>query len=217
MIDKHYHNYWNINASIGVFVCVINIILLIASLLEKDGVLHLIIIKRSFERYLKYVSKEVIISKFIINTILQFFFSLYEILTIFYLSPEYVLIAQNLSKIYINIYNLVEPTNIKDKYQYCYFIFYFLQIFSLLIYLEIFELNFLNLNRNTKRNIRSRVDDDLIERIDSFNEQGFEAKGGYIFNNKEIEQKDNDNIEIELNQIKDIYNINEETNDDEQK
>ena len=86
-----------------------------------------------------------------------------------------------------------------------------------MIYLEIFELNFLNLNRNTKRNIRSRVDDDLIERIDSFNEQGFEAKGRYIFNNKEIEQKDNDNIEIELNQIKDIHNINEETNDDEQK
>ena len=60
------------------------------------------------------------------------------------------------------------------------------------------------------------MDDDLIERIDSFNEQGFEAKG-YIFNNKEIEKKDNDNIEIELNQIKDIHNINEETNDDEQK
>ena len=74
MIDKHYHNYWNINASIGVFVCVINIILLIASLLEKDGVLHLMVIKRSFERYIKYVYKEVIISKFIINTILQFFF-----------------------------------------------------------------------------------------------------------------------------------------------
>ena len=91
--------------------------------------------------------------------------------------------------------------------------------FLILIYFNntIFELNFLNLNRNTKRNIRSRVDDDLIERIDSFNEQGFEAKGGYIFNNKEIEQKDNDNIEIELNQIKDIHNINEETNDDEQK
>ena len=93
-------------------------------------------------------------------------------------------------------------------------LFYFL--FFTNFQLEIFELNFLNLNRKTKRNIRSRVDDDLIERIDSFNEQGLEAKGGYIFNNKEIEQKDNDNIEIELNQIKDIHNINEETNDDEQ-
>ena len=35
-----------------------------------------------------------------------------------------------------------------------------------MIYLEIFELNFLNLNRKTKRNIRSRVDDEFIERID---------------------------------------------------
>ena len=112
----------------------------------------------------------------------------------------------------------INPTNITDKYQYCYFLFYFLQIFGLLIYLEIIELNFLNLNRNTKRNIRTRVDDDLIERVDSFSNQGFEAKGGYIFNDKENEQKNDDNnTEIELNQIQDIHNINEESNNSEQK
>ena len=55
------------------------------------------------------------------------------------------------------------------------------------------------------------MDDDLIERIDSFNEQGFEAKGGYIFNNKEIEQKDNDNLKIELNQTQDNKGNNEKS------
>ena len=97
-----------------------------------------------------------------------------------------------------------------EKYQYCYFIFYFLQIFSL--YIEIIELNFLNLNLNTKRNIKSRVDDDLIERIDSLNNEGFESDGGYIFNNQEeIEEKDNDNLKIELNQTQDNKGNNEKS------
>ena len=99
-----------------------------------------------------------------------------------------------------------------EKYQYCYFIFYFLQIFSLLIYLEKIELNFLNLNLNTKRNIKSRVDDDLIERIDSLNNEGFESDGGYIYNNQEdIEEKDNDNLKIELNQTQDNKGNNEKS------
>jgi len=153
-----------------------------------------------------------IIPNFILNTILQFLFSIFEILTIFYLSPEYVLIAQNLSKLYKNIYYAVFPSDYMEKYQYCYFIFYFLQIFSLLIYLEIIELNFLNLNLNTKRNIKSRVDDDLIERIDSLNNESFESDGGYIFNNQEdIEEKDNDNLKIELNQTQNNQDNNEKS------
>ena len=37
-----------------------------------------------------------------------------------------------------------------------YLIFFAIQFFSLLIYLEIFELNFCNLNKNTRRNIELR-------------------------------------------------------------
>ena len=46
---------------------------------------------------------------------------------------------------------------------YC-IIFFAIQFFSLMIYLEIFELNFCNLNENTRRNINLRgLLDDLEE------------------------------------------------------
>ena len=127
-----------------------------------------------------------------------------EILTIFYLTPEYILISQNLSKIGFIIYKLiVDKDYITKKSQYCFLIFYVFQVFSLMIYLEIVELNFCNLNKNTRKNIKSRVDDDLIERIDSFNGNGFESNGGYIFNNTNNninnKDKDKDNIKIEMN------------------
>ena len=70
----------------------------------------------------------------------------------------------------------------------------------------------MNLNLNTKRNIKSRVDDDLIERIDSLNNEGFESDGGYIYNNQEdIEEKDNDNLKIELNQTQNNQDNNEKS------
>ena len=70
----------------------------------------------------------------------------------------------------------------------------------------------MNLNLNTKRNIKSRVDDDLIERIDSLNNESFESDGGYIFNNQEdIEEKDNDNLKIELNQTQNNQDNNEKS------
>ena len=38
-----------------------------------------------------------------------------------------------------------------------------MQIFALLIYLEILELNFCGLNKNTKRNIDLRAKEDLLD------------------------------------------------------
>ena len=81
-------------------------------------------------------------------------------------------------------------------------IFHAIQANSLMIYFESLELNFCNLNKNTKRNIKSRENDDLIERIDSFNDEGFEVKEGYIFQNSINDSCEKDNIKIELNQIK---------------
>ena len=73
-------------------------------------------------------------------------------------------------------------------------------------------IKFFELNLNTKRNIKSRVDDDLIERIDSLNNESFESDGGYIFNNQEdIEEKDNDNLKIELNQTQNNQDNNEKS------
>ena len=71
MIDKHYHNYWNITASIGIMVCAINIILIFLSFLGRYSP-HDVIDLTWY--YSKSVHLGVIISKFIINIVLQFFF-----------------------------------------------------------------------------------------------------------------------------------------------
>ncbi len=87
------------------------------------------------------------------------------------------------------------------KFRGFFVIFYLLLIFSLLVYLEIFELNFLNLNKNTIRNIKLRSYDDLLETINDLDEEKIETKDDYTLNmeNEEIEEDDDKNPKIELN------------------
>ena len=89
-------------------------------------------------------------------------------------------------------------------------IFYVLQIFSLMIYLEIIELNFCNLNKNTRRNIKSRAEDDLIQRLDSINSNNFEEEGGYIVGNIDNNSLGEDSVKIELNEIKGSQDFSED-------
>ena len=189
MIDIHYHHYWNIMFSIGIMVISVNIILITILLITKNDRLIEDFIE-DFFFYFKKVSKGIVASKFIINFILEFISCVLEILTIFYLSPEYILIAQNLSKMYIMVYIALFPKGyqMKNNYQYCYIIFYFLQIFSLLIYLEIIELNFFGLNKNTRGKIKARANEDLNERMDTFFGNTFEFTDGYILDDKENPQ-----------------------------
>ena len=72
-----------------------------------------------------------------------------------------------------------------------------------MIYLEILELNFLNLNKNTKRNIKLRIDDEIIERLDSFKNDKFETGDGYLFENEENENDNNLKVELKDIQIED--------------
>ena len=217
MIDKHYHHYWNIMLSIGIMVVTVNVVLIMIITITNENSLLPDFID-DFLVYFQEVPVGIIVSRFFINFILQFIACVLEILTIFYLSPEYILISQNLSKIYVVFYALFYPKDyhLIYKYQYCYILFYLLQIFGLMVYLEIFELDFLNLNKNTKRNIKSRVDDDFIERIDSFNDKGFEAEGGYIVSDEESEKgkKNNEEMELKNINIKDNENYENADNDE---
>ena len=202
MIDIHYHQYWNIISTIGIMVLMINIITIISYIIIGN--------KSSLPDFIKYfwvyfhsVPEKIIASKFIVNFVLQFIINGLEILIIFYLSPEYIIMSQFLCIFVFLIIKLINRTIILQyKYQYCFLIFHAIQANSLMIYFESLELNFCNLNKNTKRNIKSRENDDLIERIDSFNDEGFEVKEGYIFQNSINDSCEKDNIKIELNQIK---------------
>ena len=184
MIDRYYHYYWNIEFALGILKI---IVLFIPFFIAYKRIIN------SF----KGISIGIYIGNFAISFILYFIYYLLEILTIFYLSPEYILIAQIAAK----IVNILEK-GIDNKY-FC-LIFFILQFFSLMIYLEIIELNFLNLNKNTKRNIKLRIDDGQIERTESLDDSKFETVDGYIFKNEMEEENDKNNLRVELNQFQDL-------------
>lgn len=73
-------------------------------------------------------------------------------LNIYYFNPNYILISYHLANVVKNIIDMIkdEPGKL-----YC-LIFFVLQFFSLMFYLEIIEFNFCGLNENTKRNINLR-------------------------------------------------------------
>ena len=56
------------------------------------------------------------------------------------------------------------------------------------------------MNKNTKRNIKLRLNYEQIERINSLDNCSFETSDGYIFDNEEKEKYEN-NSNIELKQL----------------
>ena len=117
------------------------------------------------------------------------------ILNIYYFSPTYILISYQFSK-FIEV--LIDKDE-ASKY-YC-IIFFVIQLFFLMIYLEILELNFCNLNKNTKKNIEFR------SIIESSEDNGRDSSIGlgivdinkdYSINTFEGEDKKDKNIELLL-------------------
>ena len=98
-----------------------------------------------------------LISRLLINMILQFNFFLLRILTFVYFTPTHLLICLSISKFSVT---LIEK---EPSIRYLSIIPFLFQFFSLMVYLEILELNFCGLNKNTKRNIRKRVDKETIK------------------------------------------------------
>ena len=200
MIDRLYHRYWSIMFAVGAMLMVNDTLAVIAIFMTpKDQAVGFM---STFWEYFEKVPAGIIISKFIINYFLQFISSVLRILTIFYLSPEFILITQNLGKIFVILVN-------GNDNKYICIIFFILQFFSLMVYLEIIELNFLNLNKNTRKAISGRTNDDFIGRKDSYFE-GCELQGGYIVQN--IKQTDNDELKVELKQYDDSNKYNQKTN-----
>jgi hypothetical protein len=184
MIDKQFRYYWNIMFFIGISLAISNTLAVIIILITPRERASSFFIE--FWDYFDSVPVGIIISKFIIFFILELIFNILRILTIFYLSPEYMLITTNLSKIYV-----ILAKNPNDNKYYC-IIFFILQIFSLMIYLEILELNFCGLNQNTKRSIQSRELDDFVERNDTYQSGNGEINGEYIVETHDQQENDSE-------------------------
>ena len=151
MMEILYYPYWRINIILGITLFCATTIILIYVLIDKNSDVAFVV---NFYKYFEY-NAGLIIGKILLSTISFSIFTTLCILNIYYFNPNYFIINFQLSKF---VLTLIDSEN--QKKFYC-IIFFLLQTFFLLIYLEIIELNFLGLNYNTKRNIEIRGLQDL--------------------------------------------------------
>ena len=154
MIDVQYHPFWSIPVTIGIINLLCFSIILIIILakgrtksFEENNQMFI-----DFYKYFDEVDNNIILVKNVLNFILNFFLNFLRILTILHLRPEYILISFTISKILDIFFE-------SKKYE-CIALFV-LQLLTLMFYLEIFELNFCGLNKNTRRNIQEREQEEM--------------------------------------------------------
>ena len=116
-----------------------------------------------------------------------------ELQTINKFNSNYIFVCYQINKLINILYHIENLINFLS------IIPYIFEIIASLFYLEIFEFNFCNLNKNTKKNILLRemeenIDDDNIEKNDNL----VELKYGYYITNKEDED--------EVDEKSDIFN-----------
>ena len=154
LLEKLYYPYWEVSFLNGITLFTFATMLFIYVITNKDKENSTVAIVQDFYLYFQKVSPGIIIGKQLLVYIIYFINNSLTILIIYYLNPNFNLIGFHLSKI---VQVLIDENN--EKF-YCIIIF-ILQLFCLMIYLEIIELNFCDLNKNTKRKINLRGIDDL--------------------------------------------------------
>ena len=195
MIDILYYSYYNMAFMSGLSLFVLTSIALPYFLInekQKEIMINL------------FDDKGILISRFIIYILLQFFFSLLRMLTLAYFTPNHYLICLIISKCVSTL--ITKETSIK----YLIIIPFVFQFLSLMVYLEIIELNFCGLNKNTKTNINIRGEEDMLLRNVSRNstlEEMVEFPGGYILNKSSQYTQENEEDNSSRNSLTEISNL----------
>ena len=151
LLEKLYYPYWKINLTFGIVLFIFASISLIIYLSNKERANSPISFVSDFYKYFEANNAGIIIGKFILFTITNFIFNTLSIITIYYFNITFYLINFIFSKF---VLALIDKKKESKKF-FC-IIFFLLQVFCLLVYLEIIELEFFGLNKNTKRNIELR-------------------------------------------------------------
>ena len=191
MMEVLYYPYWKISFCIGISLFTASTAFLVYVLADKDKANSEIGIISDFYLYFKEVHPGLIIGKQLFIIIMYFINFSLSMLNIYYFNPNFILISYHLSKFAKILIDLIKD---EPEKLYC-IIFFVIQFFSLMIYLEIFELNFCNLNKNTRRNI------DLRGLLDLSEENGrdstvIDINKDYFIDKSEIEDKKEPNIEM---------------------
>ena len=144
MMDRKYHKYWDIIFFQGIFFFIYIIIATIIRI-KIDGIDF---IKNYFSKdEIGAVSAIFFYNVFIGGLIQQ----ILNVLIIYNFTPNHMLIAYGINKM-----KKILSVETENNIQFFCLIPFFFQLLSLLFYLEILELNFCGLNKNTKRNIQLR-------------------------------------------------------------
>ena len=149
LMEKFYYPYWNMAFVPGIILLVLSVMLIIFGSLPFFKIKYFSIISY-FENGIGES-----IAKLILILILHIIMSPLTILIIFYFSPNFILI--------VFLFTCITKNLIEKPYKLYCIPFYFFQIFALFIHLEILELNFCGLNKNTKRNINLRAKEDFLD------------------------------------------------------
>ena len=178
MLDSKYHKYWDIIFFQGVFNFIyMSIAVIIRIKIDNDSSF----IKGYFSQdQIGPVSAIFFFNVFCSGLIQQ----VLNVLIIYLFSPNHMLIAYVINKIKKILFN---NTNSDNSRFYCLIPFVF-QILSLLFYLEIFEYNFCDLNKNTKRNIRLREIEEMNNKGN--NDNYYEISDDLYIKNENFEGKE---------------------------
>ena len=200
LIDKKYHSYWNVLFFFGLFIFIVYTTEFIIKIKKEPNTIFKVI-ENGKTKY--------IILNFLLDAIVhEYLRMLLTLLILEYFSFNHVFISHLLYRIVIGFIQSI--TNFDSYKNYLFFLIpAFFQVFSLLFYLEILEFNFCNLNRNTKRNIMLREEEEMLLRNNT-NVSDIEIDKDLIIKNPQ-EKKD-----LELNIIlNDDTEENDNNNDDE--
>ena len=193
MMEKLFYPYWTISFAAGIGLALFATANLIYVLVLKEKANPFIVDPQRFYSYFNGNDIGLKVGKIILLYILSVVNTILNILNIYYFSPNYILISFQFSK-FVDVL-----INESDAKKYFTIIFFVIQLFFLMIYLEILELNFCNLNQNTKKSI------DFRSTIDSSGENGRDSTIGlgvvdinedYSLDLSENGDKNNNNIEL---------------------
>ena len=203
MMNTLYYQYWTVSFSLGLFLFIFAISSLICAYIfgdknDKNNYYY------SFFQFLEKAEFKYTFPRVISWIIIYGLKSLFQLLTLEGLTLNHTMISYEIGKI-----EIILRTSKSDKKWYSIFLF-LLQFISLLFFLEIFEFNFCNLNKNTKRNIeeRSLISIDVRESINTTNEVNIE---GYAIKreNSSIQRLNSENS----NEMQILNNDKENNND----
>ena len=154
MLEMLYYPYWKINVILGSVLMVYTTGGLIYALADRNSPYQFV---KDFYLYFEKINPGIIVGKIILALTSKIGFCTFSILSVYYFNPNFFLINYQITKF---VLVLIDQKQTSRKY-YC-IIFFVLQFFCLLVYLEILELNFCGLNKNVKRNVDKRGIDELL-------------------------------------------------------